>query len=69
MIDKNVSYGVLIRTSGAKDLSCLIILAIMEGDNKLPPYLIFKRKTIPKEIKFSSGIHVGIQDKGLGGTW
>lgn len=39
------------------------MLAVMADGRKLPPYVIFKRKTIPN-CKFPSGIHICVQEKG-----
>jgi hypothetical protein len=39
------------------------MLAISADGRKLPPYIIFKRKTIPKG-KFLLGIHVRVQENG-----
>jgi hypothetical protein len=39
------------------------MLAVTANGGKLPPYVIFKRKTLPKE-KFPPGIHVQVQEKG-----
>ena len=41
----------------------IIVLAVTAEGYKLPPMIIFKRKTIPKE-KFPSGIVVMVTPKG-----
>jgi hypothetical protein len=39
------------------------MLAITADGRKLPPYGIFKRKTIPK-AKLPNGVHMRVQGKG-----
>lgn len=52
------------RTTGNEKLRCTVMLAITADGRKLPPYIIFKRKTIPKGVQFPRGIHVRVQTKG-----
>ena len=40
------------------------MIAITGDGNKLPPYIVFKRKMLPKNIKFPKGIHVRAHPKG-----
>ena len=40
------------------------MLACLGDGSKLPPYVIFKRKTLPKGLIFPQGIHVRAQAKG-----
>lgn len=39
------------------------MLTVTADGQKLPPFVIFKRKTLPK-AKFPPGIHVRVQEKG-----
>ncbi|KAM7315265.1 hypothetical protein ISCGN_005047 [Ixodes scapularis] len=39
--------SVLVRTTGAERQRCTVMLCIPADGRKLPPYVIFKRKTIP----------------------
>jgi hypothetical protein len=55
--------SVIIRTSGYKKQHCTVMLAVTAGRRKLPLYVTFKRKTIPK-AKLLSGVHVRVQGKG-----
>lgn len=41
----------------------MVMLAVVEGGGKLPPYVIFKRKALPK-ANFPVGMHVQAQEKG-----
>jgi hypothetical protein len=54
---------VQIRTTGAKKQHCTTMLAITADGQKLPPYVVFKRKTVAKEM-FPQGIIVWVQESG-----
>lgn len=54
---------VQVRTAGAEKQRCTVMLGITADGNKLPPYVIFKRKTLPKE-KLPPGVFVRVQEKG-----
>lgn len=54
----------VIRTSGAEKQRCTVMLAVTADGAKLPPYVIFKRKTIPKGVQFPKGLHVAVQENG-----
>ena len=41
-----------------------VILACLGDGTKLPPYVVFKRKTLPKDLVLPRGIHVRAQAKG-----
>jgi hypothetical protein len=62
-VEKQGLLSVTIKTTGAEKQRCTIMLAATADGDKLTPYLIFKRKTLPKE-KFPPGIHVRVQEKG-----
>jgi hypothetical protein len=55
--------SVIICTSGCKKQHCTVMLAITADRRKLPPYVIFKRKTMPN-AKLPSGVHVHVEGKG-----
>ena len=42
-----------IKTTGAEKQRCTVMLAVTVDGGKLPPYVIFKRKTLPR---FSEGL-------------
>lgn len=54
---------VTIKTSGHEKNRYTMVLACTADGNKLPPLVIFKRKTLPKE-KIPSGINVQVHPKG-----
>lgn len=37
-----------VRHNGGEKTRCTVVLAIAESGDKLPPVVIFKRKTVPK---------------------
>jgi hypothetical protein len=51
--------SVLVRTTGVKKLWCTVMLSINVDERKLLPYVILKRKTMPKGI-FPSGMHIRV---------
>jgi len=62
-IEKQGVRSATIKTTGGEKQRCTVMLAVTADGGKLPPYVIFKRKTLPKE-KFPPGIHVRVQEKG-----
>lgn len=62
-VNKVGERSVLVKTTGAEKMRCTVMLAITADGRKLPPYVIFKRKTLPKG-PLPKGIHVRVQDKG-----
>jgi hypothetical protein len=62
-VNKAGEKTVHVRTSGAEKQRCTVMLGITADGHKLPPYVIFKRKTMPKE-KLPPGILVRVQEKG-----
>lgn len=63
-IEEKGASSVPIITSGAEKQRCTVMLAVTSDGRKLPPYIIFRRKTIPKGSKFPAGVHVMAQEKG-----
>ena len=57
------SSDIKITTTGHEKCNFTIVLGITADGKKLPPYIIFKRKTIPKG-KFPSGVIVSANEKG-----
>lgn len=51
------------RTTGAERQRCTVMLSVTADGRKLPPYVVFKRKTLPKE-SFPNGIIVRVQKNG-----
>lgn len=62
-VEEKGARSVIVRTSGADKQRCTVMLAVTADGRKLPPYVIFKRKTLPK-AKFPQGIYVRVQEKG-----
>src|SRR5581483_2350019 len=54
---------VKIRTTGNEKAAFTLVLCVTADGGRLPPFVIFKRKTMPKEI-FSKGIIVEMNEKG-----
>jgi hypothetical protein len=62
-IEGKSEKSVIIRTSGCENQRCTVMLAITADGRKLPPCVIFKRKTMPK-AKLPNDVHVRVQGKG-----
>ena len=55
---------VMIKTTGHEKTRFTVVLACMADGTKLKPVVIFKRKTLPKNVKFVSGVIVQAHPKG-----
>lgn len=55
--------SVKILGTGADKQRCTVMLCVTADGRKLPPYVVFKRKTLPKD-NFPPGIIVRVQEKG-----
>ena len=55
---------VLIKTTGHEKSRFTVVVACMADGSKLPPVVIFKRKTLPKTMKFPAGVIVRAHPKG-----
>jgi hypothetical protein len=62
-VDSVGAKTVAVRTTGHEKSHFTTVLACMADGTKLPPMVIFKRKTMPKE-KFPSGVVVHVHEKG-----
>lgn len=62
-VNEKGARSVLVRTSGAEKQRCTVMLAVTADGRKLPPYVVLKRKTVPKG-NFPRGIHIRAQAKG-----
>ena len=56
--------SVSILTTGHEKDRFTVMLACLRDGTKLPPYVIFKRKTLPKNANFPKGVIVRCQEKG-----
>ena len=63
-VDMKGVKTVSIRTTGHEKSHFTVMLACTADGGKLPPYVIFKRKTLPKGVQFPRGIHVRVHAKG-----
>ena len=55
--------SVIMRSKRNKKNRFTVILGCMADGTKLPPYVVFKRKTMPKD-KLPSGVIVRVQEQG-----
>ena len=55
--------AVSIRTTGNEKSSLTVVLGFQANGQKLPPMVIFKRKTLPKE-NFPAGVIIKANPKG-----
>ena len=62
-VDKLGAKTVMIKTTGHEKTRFTVVLACMADGTKLPPMVIFKRKTMPKE-KLPKGVFVHVDEKG-----
>ena len=62
-IDQKGSENVKITTTGSEKCCFTVVLCVTADGGKLPPFVIFKRKTIPKE-QWPKGIVVSANKKG-----
>ena len=64
MVDSKGTKSVSIMTTGHEKDRFTVMLACLGDGTKLPPYVVFKRKTLPKDLVLPRGIHVRAQAKG-----
>ena len=62
-VDVKGAKAVMIKTSGNEKMWYTVVLACCADGTKLPPLLIFKRKTLPKDV-IPHGIYVHVHSKG-----
>ena len=60
-MDAKQTKSVSIMTTGQEKDRFTVMLACLEDVTKLPPYVVFKRKTLPKDLVLPRGIHVCAQ--------
>ena len=63
-IQKKGASSVPVITLGSEKQWCTIMLSITADGRKLPPYIIFQKKTVPKGLKFPAGVHVAARKNG-----
>uniref|UniRef100_K7FFL6 HTH CENPB-type domain-containing protein n=1 Tax=Pelodiscus sinensis TaxID=13735 RepID=K7FFL6_PELSI len=55
---------VLIKTTGHEKIRFTVVLSCLANGSKLHPVIVFKRKTLPKTMKFPGGVIVRSHEKG-----
>lgn len=60
-VNQKGASSVTVRTTGHEKQRCTVMLAVTADGRKLPPYVVFKRKTQPKG-QFPRKIHVRVQE-------
>jgi hypothetical protein len=63
-LEKKGAKEVLLKTTGCEELRLTVILAATADGRKLPPFIILKRKTLPKLESFPKDVIVRAQEKG-----
>ena len=63
-VDHVGTKTVMVKTTGHEKSHFTCVLAVTADGIKLAPYVIFKRKTIPKSLKFVPGVIVRAHPKG-----
>ena len=61
-VERTGTSAINIRTTGNEKSSLTVVLACQANGQKLPPMIIFKRKTLPKE-KFPAGVIIKANPK------
>lgn len=64
VIDELGTKEVRVRTTGNEKTRVTVMLACTADGHKLPPFLIFKRKTLPKNETFPPRMFIRCNDKG-----
>ena len=62
-VDVKGAKTIMIKTSGNEKTRYTVVLAYFADGTKLPPLLIFKRKTVPKDV-IPHGIYIHAHSKG-----
>jgi len=62
MFDVKGAKTIMIKTSGNEKTHSTVVLVCCADGTKLPPLLIFKRKTLPKDV-IPHGIYVHVHSK------
>ena len=63
-VDFKGEKSISIRTTGNEKNRFTVMLACTADGGKLPPFIIFKRKTLPKKLHFPRGVYVRAHPKG-----
>ena len=63
-LEKKGVKEIILKTTGCEKLRLTVMLAATADGRKLPPFLILKRKTVPKSESFPKDVIVRAQEKG-----
>lgn len=63
-VDKKGEKTIHVKTTGHEKTRFTVVLTCLANGNKLPPMIVFKRKTLPKGAAFPSGVLVRAQENG-----
>src|SRR6218665_145250 len=63
-VNSSGARTILIKTTGHEKTRFTVVLACLADGTKLKPVVIFKRKTLPKGVKFATGVIVQAHPKG-----
>ena len=63
-VNQKGEKNILVKTTGHEKTNFTVVLSCLADGNKLPPMIIFKRKTLPKSTVFPSGVLVRAHEKG-----
>ena len=55
--------NILVKIIRQEKINFTVVLSCLADDSKLPPLVIFKRKTLPKTATFPSGVLVRCNEK------
>jgi len=67
-VDVKGTKTIMIKTSGNEKTRYTVVPACCADGTKLPPLLIFNRKTLPKDV-IPHGIYVHVHSKGWMDGW
>ena len=67
-VDVKGAKTIMIKTSSNENTCFTVVLACCADGTRLPPLLIFKRKTLPKDV-IPHGIYVHVHSKGWMDGW
>jgi hypothetical protein len=62
-VEARGSKSLIIKTTGNEKMRIMCMLGFSADGTNLPPFVIFKKKTLPKD-KYLPGIYVRVQEKG-----
>ena len=64
IVDRKGVNAVFVKTTRHEKCHFTIVLCCLADDTRLPPTVIFKVKTLPKDAKFPNGVIMCAHEKG-----